>query len=356
MTSYESVLELVSSAPRAASPDVRDIVWATDAQIVGISRDYENHVELFLRGTELAPSSSIVKNAVEFRSWHRDSSSPLNANRLTLPALGHFDQIAAFVCTELLRNGADSSLSEAFANTEPLVELAIEQLLVSNESVLGLIGELVVLDALVRNVGDDKVSIVLNSWHGWRRSLRDISLGQTGIEVKTTTRTSSSHGVQGLHQIEASDSSSEPPSEDRLFLVSVGLKKSEPGDNSFSIPSLVDRIAKRAEAASAHSSIDSFFWRLTEYGSNSGGGYSHPDDAETLLYRSAYSVTFFRTYDMGDENIKCFNSSDLSDFTNVDLTSLKFRIDLPTVVDYKNPVMGINESAKQILKSWIPRS
>ena len=86
------------------------------------------------------PTTSAVSGAIEFRSWHRDNARSFDANRLLFPALGHFDQVAAFICTELLRAGADTSLTRAFALTEPIIELAIERLGLKDRAILGLAG------------------------------------------------------------------------------------------------------------------------------------------------------------------------------------------------------------------------
>ncbi len=72
-----------------------------------------------------------MKTAMHYHSWHRDTLPPLNANRICLPALGHFDQVGAFIAAELLREKADANLERAFAVTEPLIELAIKRMEIS---------------------------------------------------------------------------------------------------------------------------------------------------------------------------------------------------------------------------------
>jgi hypothetical protein len=110
MTTYESVLQLIESVPSAVSADHREVRWVTGAHVLGVARDHEGKVEMFLVGTELNPVSGVVRAAMEFRTWHRQAASSFEASRLVFPSLGYFDQVAAFICTELLRCGR---LSEA---------------------------------------------------------------------------------------------------------------------------------------------------------------------------------------------------------------------------------------------------
>lgn len=348
MTSYESVLELIAEIPSASSSELRDITWVTNAHVVGVSRDHDGRVEVFLGGAELRPASKAVGDAIEFRTWHREGAAAFEANRLLLPALGHFDQVAAFICTELLRNGADATLSLGFARTEPIVELAIERLRMSNEVVLGLAGELLMLDALCRRASDDKVAQAVESWDGWRKSSRDFVWGTTGVEVKTTTRGTSSHLVQGVHQVELNDGEDGGVPEDRLYLVSIGLQAADPGGNSFSIPQLVHRIIDRMEATGCGGDVGKFLSRTSEYGIESGGGYDHNTMADDPFYAASFLTTFFRAYDMSDEAVEILRRDDIAARHHVDVSSVRFRVDLPVSARNDNPVSGANQVAEVV--------
>jgi len=345
MTSYESVLELIVDVPSAASGDIRDITWVTKAHVIGVSRDCHGRVEIFLEGAELRPASKSVGDAIEFRSWHRKNVASFEANKLQFPALGHFDQIAAFICTELLRNGADETLSDAFAKTEPIIEMAIERLRMSNEVVLGLAGELLMLDALCRRSNGDQVARAVESWHGWGKSARDFAWGTTGVEVKTTMRSTSSHLVQGVHQVEPNDGADGGVPEDRLYVVSIGLQPADAGSNSFSIPQLVQRIIERMDATGCGENRGKFLSRILEYGVESGGGYDHHTMAADPSYASFFRTSFFRAYDMSDEAVEVLRRSDLAVRHHVDVSSVRFRIDLPVIAGYGNPVSGANQVA-----------
>ena len=346
---YEAVRQLVEEVPKAASRGVRDIVWTTDAHVVGVARNDAGQVELFLAGEELHPTSATVADALEFHSWHRKDAPSFDANRLLLPALGHYDQVAAFLCTELLRYGADTSLARAFARTEPLIELAIERLRLSDQAIVGLAGELLVLDALCRHCEDAQVPAVVESWHGWRRSHRDFSLGATGIEVKTTRRAASSHLIEGVHQLERSDGSEGEAAEDRLYLVSIGLVEAEFGSDGTSVPKLVDRVMNRLEDSGNGSAVDKFLAHVSEYGISSGNGYDHRANAFDPAYATQFQVAFFRAYDMDGEGVKVLRTSDLVSHPHVDINSVKFRIELPILLEYGNPIAGANKVAKAIL-------
>jgi hypothetical protein len=350
MSNYENVRSLIEHLPVAVSPDSRDVKWMTDASVVGAARDTDGRVELFLRGPEIKPTSSVIRDAIEYRLVHRDEQPPFEANRLLLPGFGHFDQVAAFIGTELLRSGADSSLLSAFGQTEPIIELAIERLRLSYQSTIGLIGELLLIDALARRAADAELARIFAGWDGWRMSSRDLRIGDTGIEVKTTTRSSSSHLIEGLHQVERSDGSDGSTAEEHLFVVSIGLTAATEGGNSFAMPELVDRIVQRMLAAKLPASeVEKFVFRISEYGATSGGGYDHHTQSSDAPYSMRFVTTFFRAYDMTDDAVRVLRSHDLVAYPHTDAASVRYRIDLPISVSAGNPVSGANQAAGLII-------
>ncbi|TFB96267.1 MULTISPECIES: PD-(D/E)XK motif protein [unclassified Cryobacterium] len=350
MTNYEYALELIASVPRAEDAGIRDVKWMTDAHVVGVARDTDGRVEVFLRGTELHPSSAIVRDVIEFRVVHRDGQPSFQANRLHFPALSHFDQVAAFICTELLRGDADASLPRAFTQTEPIIELAIERLILSNQAILGLAGELLLIDALCRSAQDTQVADIIAGWDGWKRSSRDLVLGVTGIEVKTTTGPTSSHFVEGVHQVELDDGFGGGTPEDRLILVSIGLEPNAEGGNAFTIPQLVDRILARMFAAGLRDSeAEKFLFHVSEYGANLGGGYDHHVQASDVAYATGFVTSFFRAYDMSDPNIEVLRRQDIAARSHTDIGSVTFRVDLPVSASADNPINGANQVAEAII-------
>lgn len=349
MTSYEEVLDQINAVPASATENDRTITWLTDAQVVGLARNSRGHLELFLAGDQLKPRTGTVKSAIHYHSWHRDNQPPLSANRILLPALGHFDQVGAFIAAELLREGADANLERAFAVTEPLIEIAIKRLEISENAILGLVGELLLLDALCRRADDVHVGPLVQAWDGWRRSARDLTWQGTGVEVKTTTRSSSSHAIHGVHQIEPAPATDDAPGEARLLLVSIGLRQAEPNIPAFSIPSLVESIVERLTASGASGLVDEFLGRVAMYGSESGIGYEHATKAKEAPFMTPFSVTFIRSYDMADPAVEVLRRDDIVAHQHVDAQSLTFRVDLPATISIENPITGARRVAEAIL-------
>ena len=349
MTSYEEVLDQINAVPAGLTGNDRTINWLTDAQVVGVARNSRGHLELFLAGEQLKPRTSTVKYAIHYHSWHRDTQPPLSANRILLPALGHFDQVGAFIAAELLREKADANMERAFAVIEPLIELAIKRLEIAESAILGLVGELLLLDALCRRADDRHVGPVVQAWDGWRRSARDLTWEGTGVEIKTTTRTTSSHAVRGVHQIEPAAATDDGPGESRLLLVSIGLRQTDPNVPALSIPSLVESIVARLTVSGAGGLVDEFLKRVAMYGSESGIGYEHATMANEAPFTTPFSLTFIRGYDMADPAVEVLRRDDVLAHQHVDAQSLSFRVDLPATITLNNPIAGVRRVAEAIL-------
>ncbi|MFT4227200.1 PD-(D/E)XK motif protein [Micropruina sp.] len=349
MTSYEDVLDQIMSIAVGSAGDDRTITWLTASQVVGLARNSRGHLELFLAGDQLRARTSTVRSAMQHHSWHRENQPPLSANRILLPALGHFDQVGAFIAAELLREKADVDLERAFAVTEPLIELSIKRLEISENAILGLVGELLFLDALCRRADDIHVGPIVQAWDGWRRSTRDFTWEGTGVEVKTTTQSTSSHTIHGVHQIEAAPATDDDLGEASLLLVSVGLCQAEPDVPAFSIPSLVDSLLERLNAAGAGGMIDDFLTHVSVYGSESGIGYEHAAMANDAPFTTPFALSFLRGYDMGDPAVEVLRRDDVVAHQHVNVESLTFRVDLPATINLHNPIAGIRRVTEAVL-------
>tara|TARA_R100000365_G_C2745200_1_gene73997 strand:- start:777 stop:1838 length:1062 start_codon:yes stop_codon:yes gene_type:complete len=349
MTSYEAVLKQITVVPAGTTGDDRAITWLTDAKVVGIARNSSGRLELFLAGDELSPRTRIVQSAMRYHTWHRDTLPPLNANRICLPALGHFDQVGAFIAAELLREKADANLERAFAVTEPLIELAIKRMEISENAILGLVGELLLLNALCRRAADPQVGPIVQAWDGWRRSARDFTWQGTGVEIKTTTRTTSSHAISGLHQIEPTPATDDATGEARLLLVSIGMCQAEDNAPALSIPSLVNSILERLNATGASGLVDEFLTRVSVYGTESGIGYQHATMVNEAPFATNFSVTFVRGYDMADPAVEVLRRDDVIPHQHVDAQSVTFRVELPATISLDNPIIGARRVAETIL-------
>lgn len=348
MTTYEELVEHVAALVVPADPTQRDIHWATDRKVVGVSKTGANLIEIFLAGPRLDPNSQALREAIDFQSWWRNRAGEpaFEANRILLPEAGHFARIAAFLCIELLRNGADDSLALAFARTEPILELTLERLRPSDHSLLGLVGEMLFLASACEAADDAHLAFVISGWDGWRPSLRDFSWGRTGVEVKTTTGSTSTHAVQGTHQVEPDTDNGE----EQLFLLSVGLRPIDPHSNTVTLPGLVERILSRL--ATADVEPDTFLVRLREYGASSGFGYDHRTMSEDPAFTVAFEVGFVRAYDMTDENVAVIRSDDVAERQHVNPRSLRFAVQLPvTVSGDVNPIIGLHQAVAAMFSS-----
>jgi hypothetical protein len=348
---YEAILSEISELRRSASVNQREVVWLTTADVVGVSRTTGGGVEIFLSGSELTPKSRVVKRALEYQTWHRAGGLPsVNANRILLPAVGHFDQVAAFLCAELIRSGSDADLATAFSKTEMIIELSIMKLRMTDRAVLGLTGELLLLDSMLRQASNELVGQIAESWHGWRESTRDLSWSTIGVEVKTTTLSTSTHHVQGVHQVERVEQPDTVELEQKLFLVSIGLEWLQPDqnyDNAHTLPELVESILERLLS---ERQIEMLLNHIQEYGDNEGFGYDHRTMSLNRSFTRPFVARFVRCYDMSDPLIKVLRSTDLRLHEHVDVASVKFRVELPQKVEGDlNPVVGLNQAASTIL-------
>jgi hypothetical protein len=349
---YEDLLADIGILARPREAGERKVFWLPGAKDLGVSRTPEGRLEIFLVGPKLATSRPGLKDALEFGGWFREQSDTesFEANRLILPAMGYFDQVATFLCIELLRNGAESDIASAFKRSEPIIDLVIERLRLSDGALLGLFGEMLVLDALTQRARDDEVAEIVENWSGWKQSLRDFSFGTVGVEVKTTTRNTSTHEIQGVHQIELNDGLSGGPVETSLLLVSISVNYTAGHENAVTLRDLVDRICGRLEQISREDARTIFLSRVREYGAESGFGYNHTTMAQDPAVLRPIEVLFVRGYNMADPNVSVLRRADIVRHQHVDLGSLKYTVDLPGKVSGDlNPATGLQQVAKLIL-------
>ncbi|MDN4473376.1 PD-(D/E)XK motif protein [Demequina zhanjiangensis] len=340
----DSIIGLTS--PEDAS---RRIVWAEGTKAIGVARDHMGRLEVFVVGEPLAASIASVRDALEHDTWSREDGTAIAANRLVLPAAPFFDSVAAFICAELIANGAVTGPQEAFSRSEHVIALAISRGRVSNQALVGLVGELSLLLALLRASPAAMADSVLDTWKGSKPSSRDFQLGNVGVEVKTTTGESSTHHVQGLHQVTAGASVGGEP-ESALFLLSVGISWLPDGAVSGrSIPSMVDQILSRL---SGEESRQRFKRQLREYGGDSALGYDHDEDRGKTVYARGFMLTFERLYDMADPAVLIPQLHDFERFTHFDVQSMSFRLMLPDkVTGDRNPVGGMAAASRSLLEA-----
>lgn len=342
---FEDLRDRIISMP-APSGGARRIVWAGSSHSVGVARDHLGHLEVFIVGEPLVAAVGVVRDALEYDTWARENGESLKANRLVLPVAPHFDSVAAFICAELVENGVEDSPQEAFLRSERVIALAIARGGISNQALVGLVGELVLLAALLKNATLADRESILDAWKGAGPSSRDFQFGHVGIEVKTTAKTDSSHHLQGLHQVTLGTSVDGVP-ESALFLLSLGLKwlplDAQAGRT---LPSLVDEVLGYLPIGPAGSR---FLELVHAYGGDGPIGYSHEEDRGKALYRRPFMLIFERLYDMADPGILLPDLEALAPYRHMDADSLSFRVELPAQVRGDlNPVVGLRAIVEAI--------
>jgi len=105
----------------------------------------------------------------------------------------------------------------------------------SHQAEVGLYGELLVLEALLKQRRAEAVE----SWNGPLREEHDFSLGDVDLEVKTTSSERRQHWVHGLDQLVAT-----PPSQ--LWLLSIQITRGGPQAGR-TLGQLIDDVASLVE-------------------------------------------------------------------------------------------------------------
>jgi hypothetical protein len=343
---YEWLRSEVSSLPKAPLPSSRRLDWVTSEHSIAVSRDTEGRLEVFVPGEPLSATTRTVAEVLEHQVWKADDGTELAATRVVLPAGHHFDQFGALVCVELLANGLEQDPQVAFSAVEPLIALALTREMVTDLTLMGLIGELALLEALLAATPPDSASDVLRSWAGSAPSARDFQLGTVGVEVKTTQGASSIHHVEGVHQVELGHSN-DNVAETALFLLSLGISWIADMDEGESLPELVDSILTRMPGIDGRVDL---LARIKQYGGDAAVGYDHQRDREKVRYSTRFYFRFERLYDMCDDRLKLLSSAHLAGLANVDPGSVTFRVVLnDRIRGEHNPVTGWSALTSRIL-------
>lgn len=342
--SFEWLRAEIDRHPRASTPAGRALIWADTAHTVAVSRDDKGTLEVFLVGDPIEPSTRALRDVLEHQTWTTRGGGALAANRMTLPDTSNLPGVAAFVCAELLANGFGKDSRSAFTRTEPVLAALLAQQQLGNEVLTGLVGELILLDELTRQAAapDDVVA----SWFGSIPSSRDVQLGEIGIEVKATTGATTSHLIQGFHQIEPGHPV-KGVSETALYLLSVGVRwLPSTAQGGVSLPELVEAIAARLSAAER----EQFITRVRQYGGDVGVGYDHAVDRLRPRYARRLMASFERLYDMSDERIRVLKSTDVAGLPHIEHAAVTFRIKLPPQINGDlNPTAGLAQAASKVL-------
>jgi hypothetical protein len=146
-----------------------------------------------------------------------------------------------------------------------------------NQAVIGLIGELAVLERLMHRVGNEHA---LASWRSPDGSLRDFELADRTVEVKAYT--ASAGGLVHIHD----PMQLEPDSGRRLFLACQEVVQAEAGGSR-----LPDHVARVRSHLSADATLVGDFDRLL-----AGSGYLPMHQME---YREHYGLGELKVFEVG---------------------------------------------------------
>lgn len=334
---YEWLRTEISSIKKSRSESSRRLDWVTDDRSLALSRDSKGRLEVFVLGDELVASSRAVADILDHQQWEADDDSGISATRIVLPRGEHFDQFGALLCVELIEHEVAEDPQAAFDAVEPLIALALSRESIGDLTLMGLIGELALLEHLLAAVPPAGRSEILHSWAGSAPSARDFQLGPIGIEVKTTQGGSSIHHIQGVHQVELG-SSNEGVIETHLLLLSLGIDWAPDQRQGQSLPELVDAVLAHLHDEGDRADLRA---RVKQYGGDAAIGYDHIRDKERARFGLRFYFRFERLYDMTDERIKVLTRADLDGLTNVDPGSVAFRVVLPERIRGDlNPITG----------------
>jgi hypothetical protein len=337
--SYEA-LRASLDALEVPAGEARRLHWVVES-LLGAARTSSGDFEIFLLGEPLMTRSPVVRRCLEHGAWRpTNGGNPFNATRVVLPADPHFAAVAALIATELMRAGLGVGISsqEAFTEVEPLIELAIQRGSLTDEVLLGLFSELLVLRTLLRagNYSLADKAVLVGTWRGWQQG-RDFVIGRQAIEVKATRGLTSSHAFSGLHQLEEQ----QLPDGDLevLHLLSIGLQEVSAG--GVSLPNLVDDLLSDiggpvgTEHDQGPLQTQLLGW-ISQYGAG-GRGYRHLSMRGWPQYQAQFALSFSpRLYRIADQDMRLLPRAVVAE-TFIRPDSLKFDATFPARVSAFNP-------------------
>ncbi len=353
--SYGGISATFQSTKLPVEQGAFHVEWLLPEKLA-IGRDSDGRHAVFLIGDPLVASSTTVARGMRHRSWTSTTTEELRANLLLLPFGDRFRAAGTAIAVELIRSGlAHRALADVYTEVEGFIALMIQRILLPPEAVLGLVGELIVLEKFLQAMLDEKRSPANPSsvWRGWRRQSRDIVFGRVVIEVKATSSDVSRHYIHGLDQVEPR--SLDGGVVESLHLASLGLRPSAVR-GPLSVSSLVQRILDRlgspcSPGLEMSEEQNAFLDQVSEYGPEDSVGYDHRQMRDLDPYALGYTTTFApRIYAMRDANLRILRSEDL-DGTYVLKEGLQYQIELPEQVPGSpaNPRHDIVQAIRELI-------
>ena len=356
-TSFEYLLKLAQDLPLPKNENERKVSWCEPSHTIGLSKQQNGKIELFLCGDELRALSPLVRRHLRFDQWSRVGGEIFRANRIVFPAEEHYTAATAFLAEELVRKEAVTSMQSGFLQTEPLLEMMLRRTALSDEEILGLIGELRFLEVLLSlNIDSTEKVIILDTWRGHEQSTRDFVFGRASVEVKTTRSDRSVHHINSIGQVDPRRSESDEAVE-QLYLLSFGFNP--PANTNLraaglSLPGQVDTIlallGESTDIENRNEIQQLFLIKVAAYGSVQGNGYIHDEMKGWSVYVASWNHTFTRIYDMNDPAIQVLRRKDINKRTHVMVDSIQFNINLPEKISGDiNPQRDLFILANQLL-------
>ena len=296
---FEQLFEITKQLVAARNTDQRDVTWCDPAKQIGLAISSTGGFEVFIRADGIQPTSPLVRRHVKQDCW-QGSTGQFSASRIALPAEPHYQPVAAFIAEEIIRNGLAESPPLAFARSEPIIEMVLRRTALSDELILGLIGELRILNLFLSLCDSREQRVcVIGSWTGYRHSAHDFHVPGMSIEVKTTRSTASIHPISGIHQVDPRRDIDGSPTE-RLYLLSIGLDVihgSEASADNITLPGTVaETLRLLGDGHTESERVDAqrlILARIREYG-GTNLGYDHDSMSTWPAYTQSFRPIFVR--------------------------------------------------------------
>lgn len=335
---FEELYALTQEIGIPDNAEERRVKWCDASKLLGLSRQPSGAFELFLRGDPLPVRSPLVRRHLRHDIWRDAEGVNFPASRITFPAESHYQAVAAFISEEIFRNGLLNSVARSFGTSEPIIEMALRRSALSDEVIIGLIGELRLLAILI-SLADTPAdrAAALEAWRGYRRDARDFVFANATVEVKTTRGNRSVHQISSMAQVDPERNLDGDPTE-QLYMVSFGLMLVEPEEDkagSFTLPSIVDdlllKLGESLIPDSRNEIQEVLLDRVRQYGGSSLG-YDHDVMSSWPAYLIPFRQRFGRVYDMNDDAVLVLRRAQLVPCEAVREESVRFEVDLPDQV------------------------
>lgn len=348
---FEELFAIVQSIILPGSGTERRIEWCDSDKIIGLARDSRGAYEIFIKGPQLVGTMPLVISRLRYDEWSEEGAPNFVANQIVLPQDSHYEPVSAFLVEEFMRAGVCADSAAAFRAVEPILDMALRRTAHSDAVMLGLFGELIVLESFLAAKAPVGRALLLDNWRGHQRSSRDFSLTNAQVEVKSTTRAHSEHEIGSLGQVDPSRNASGDPTEN-LRLISLGFRVLDIGEpDGDSLPELVDRILNLlGPAAGDRTEQQALLLKKVSLYGGEERGYVHDAMKGEPAYSVKYERTFCRIYDMNDESVRVLRKSDLLNAQHVVSSSVAFTVNLPDQVTGDiNPVTSLPAFAASVV-------